>query len=146
MNPAHLAFIGTWRLLTVKCTSPEGRIDYPYGPSPIGRLTYDSAGRMSAQLMRSGRHAHTGIREALETYVAYFGTFDVDESTSHVIHHVEASLEPSWINGDQKRGYRFNANCLVLTAATNNVYELTWERDEGETHTDPTISRAHPHL
>ncbi len=84
---------------------------------------------MSAQLMQSGRRASAGIREALETYVAYFGTYDVEEQTATVIHHVQASLEPSWIGTDQRRAYRFQENRLLLTAVTTSVFELTWEKD-----------------
>jgi hypothetical protein len=62
--------------------------------------------------------------------MAYFGTFDVDESTQTVIHHVQACLVPSWVATDLKRTYRFNANRLVLTAATTTgVLELIWERE-----------------
>jgi hypothetical protein len=57
-------------------------------------------------------------------FIAYFGTFDVDESTQTVIHHVQACLVPSWVGTDLKRTYRFNASRLVLTAVTTSVIEL----------------------
>ena len=60
---------------------------------------------------------------------APFGTFDVDESTTTVTHHVQASLVPSWVGTDLRRTYRFEGNRLHLTAVTSSVVELTWERE-----------------
>jgi hypothetical protein len=136
-------FIGVWKLISCERKSKDGRIDYPYGEKPVGRITYDKAGRMSAQLMRPGRRSTiapglsflTGnagseeIREAVDGFIAYFGTFDVDESAQTVIHHVQACLVPSWVGTDLKRTYRFAANRMVLTAATTSVLELIWERE-----------------
>jgi hypothetical protein len=137
-------FIGVWRLISCKRKSPDGRVDYPYGEKPVGRIYYDRAGRMSAQLMRPGRRSTVApgvslvsgntsaeeIREAVDGFAAYFGTFDVDGSAQTVIHHVQASLVPSWVGADLKRSYRFDAGRLVLTAAIPpNVLELAWERE-----------------
>lgn len=138
-------FIGVWKLIACQRTSKDGRIDYPYGEKPVGRITYDKAGRMSAQLMRPGRHSTVAsgvsliagnasaeeIREAVNGFIAYFGTFDVDESAQTVIHHVQSCLVPSWVGTDLKRTYRFNANRLVLTAVTTSAVELIWEREPG---------------
>ena len=136
-------FIGVWRLISCERKSKDGGIDYPYGEKPVGRITYDKAGRMSAQLMRPGRRSTVApgvsliagnasgeeIRAAVDGYIAYFGTFDVDESAHTVIHHVQACLVPSWVGTDLKRTYRFNANRLALTAVTTSVLELIWERE-----------------
>ena len=137
-------FLGVWKLIRFERKFTDGRIDYPYEEKPVGRITYDKAGRMSAQLMRPGRRSTvapgtsfvTGkasaeeIREAVEGFIAYYGTFDVDESTQTVIHHVQACLVPSWVGTDLKRIYRFDANRLVLTAAaTTGTLELVWERE-----------------
>jgi len=136
-------FLGVWRLISCERKSADGRLDYPYGERPVGRITYDKAGRMSAQLMRPGRRSTVTpgvsliaggangeeIREAVTGFIAYFGTFDLDEPTQTVIHHVQACLVPSWVGTDLKRTYRFNANRLVLTASTTSVLELIWERE-----------------
>jgi hypothetical protein len=136
-------FLGVWRLIRCQRTYKDGRTDYPYGENPVGRITYDRAGRMSAQLMRPGRRSTLPpgvnlisgnaspeeVREAVNGFIAYFGTFDVDEAAQTVIHHVQASLVPSWVGTDLKRTYRFDANRLLLTAAGANVVELTWERE-----------------
>ena len=48
-------FIGVWKLISCERKSNDGKLSYPYGEKPIGRITYDKAGRMSAILMRPGR-------------------------------------------------------------------------------------------
>ena len=74
-----------------------------------------------------GNASSEEIREAVNGFIAYFGTFDVDESSHTVIHHVQACLVPSWVGTDLKRAYRFSANSLVLTATTTSVLEVIWE-------------------
>jgi len=143
-SPARDRFIGVWRLISYERKSQDGSIGYPYGEKPVGRITYDKAGRMSAQLMRPGRRSTVApgvsliagnasgeeIREAVGGFLGYFGTFEVDESAQTVIHHVQACLVPSWVGTDLKRTYRFNANRLVLTAiTTTSALELIWERE-----------------
>jgi hypothetical protein len=137
-------FLGVWRLISCERKFADGRLDYPYGEKPVGRITYDKAGRMSAQLMRPGRRSTVPsgvsliaggasaeeIREAVTGFIAYFGTFDVDESKTTVIHHVQACMVPSWVGTDLKRTYRFNANRMVLTATSGtSVLDLVWERE-----------------
>jgi hypothetical protein len=137
------ALIGVWRLIGCERKFENGQIGYPYGEKPIGRITYDKAGRMSAQLMRPGRRSSVPsgvsliagnasseeIHEAVDGFIAYFGTFDVDESAQTVTHHVQACLVPSWVGTDLKRTYRLSANRLVLTATTTSVLEIVWERE-----------------
>jgi Lipocalin-like domain len=135
--------IGVWKLIGCERKFNDGRIEYPYGKKPVGRITYDKAGRMSALLMRPDRHSTVApgsnllagnasadeIREAVDGFIAYIGTFDVDESAQTVIRHVQACLVPSWVGTDLKRTYRFDANRLVLTATTASVLEVIWERE-----------------
>jgi len=143
-------FVGVWKI--VSCESKDkitGEVRYPYGAKPIGRITYDAAGRMSAQLMDPGRRAIGGsrnrtsaaaIREAspedmrdiLTGFTAYFGTFDIDESSRTVIHHVQAHLIPSRVGTDLRRTYDFSSsNQLILTAASDQgATRLVWQRDD----------------
>lgn len=137
-------FIGVWKLISAERKLKDGRIDYPYGEKPVGRITYDKAGRMSAQLMRPGRRSTLAagmsfvsgnasaeeIREAVAGFAAYFGRFDVDEASKTVTHHVEACLIPSYAGTDLKRTYRFFSNRLQLSADSPlGVLDLVWERE-----------------
>ena len=143
-------FVGVWTL--VSCESKDkatGEVRYPYGAKPVGRITYDAAGRMSAQLMDPGRRAVGGsptrssavalremssedIRYMLTGFFSYFGTFDVDESSRTVIHHVRACLIPTWVGTDLRRTYEFaSGDQLILTADTpQSTNRLVWKRDK----------------
>ncbi|MGH9660342.1 MAG: lipocalin-like domain-containing protein, partial [Bryobacteraceae bacterium] len=133
-------FIGVWRLASVESRTKNGEVNYPYGEKPVGRITYDRQGRMSAQLMRPGRNVPRGtstrtapvevLREMLNGVASYFGTFDVDEASRTVTHHVQASLNASAVGTDLKRTYEFSGKRLILTAATGDAsLRLTWERE-----------------
>jgi len=143
-------FVGVWTLAS--CESKDktnGKIQYPYGAKPVGRITYDTAGRMSAQLMNPGRRAVGGpssrstaealrdmsadeMRAVLTGFASYFGTFDVDESSRTVIHHVQASLVPTWVGTDVRRTYEFSgSDQLTLIADTpQSTNRLVWQRDK----------------
>jgi hypothetical protein len=71
------------------------------------------------------------MREILSSFSAYFGTFEVDESTRTVIHHVQGALIPSWVGSDQRRQYEFSrSNRLVLTVSHDQgANRLIWERE-----------------
>jgi hypothetical protein len=149
-NKSHVRdrFIGVWSLVSYEATNKSsGEVSYPLGPKPFGRLTYDAAGRMSAQLMDPRRRAIGGspersalagaqkasceeMREMLSGFSAYCGTFDVDESSRTVIHHVQACLIPSWVGSEQHRQFEFSGNQLILTSAKqDSVGRLVWQRE-----------------
>jgi hypothetical protein len=131
-------FAGVWKLISYENKPNDGEVFQVYGPNPVGRITYDKAGRMSALLMRPGRKAIANprsatveeLREIQSGFVAYFGTYDVDEASRTVIHHVQAALNPSWPGTDLRRTYEFSENRLTLRAMQpNGVLTLVWERE-----------------
>ena len=136
-------FLGVWKLVSYTRKSADGKVDYPYSEKPVGRITYDAAGRMSAQLMKPGRKStlpsgvsfalgrasDAEIREAVAGFIAYYGTFDLDEKAGEVVHHVEACLVPSWVGTDLRRKYQFSGNRLTLRATVPGItLDLVWER------------------
>ena len=54
------------------------------------------------------------MRAAYDGYVAYFGTYRVDEANSVVTHVVEGSLKPSYTGKDQPRPFKFKLDGDVL--------------------------------
>jgi hypothetical protein len=147
---ANKKFVGVWKLVSCESKDPaSGEIRYPFGKKPIGRITYDAAGRMSAQLMNTERRKVGGaptrgsrnvmrdatpeeMRSMLAGYMAYFGTYDVDENARTVIHHVQACLIPSWVGNDQRRLYEFSGDQLILTANFDGgSNRLVWQREPG---------------
>jgi hypothetical protein len=98
---------------------------YPLGSNAVGMLMYDASGHMSAQLMRPDRPAFASgdqaggtpaeTRSAFQGFTAYFGTYEVNEGKASVIHHVEGSLFPNWVGGDQVRFCELSPNRLILS-------------------------------
>jgi len=53
-------------------------------------------------------------------YMAYFGTYEINEKDGVVIHHMEGNTNPSLTGTDYIRYYDFDGDILTLTA-TNLV-------------------------
>lgn len=136
--------VGTWRLLTFVRHDADGRESSPFGPKPLGALMYDHKGHMSVQIARAhqrpfpsddaSRAGVQELRDALESYFAYFGSYTVDERTGTVTHHVERGSHANFDGKDQKRMFTLQGDRLVLTTARESTdapgitYVATWER------------------
>jgi hypothetical protein len=144
-NEVASRFVGAWRLLSCEARDSNGQVQYPYGERATGQLFYDAAGNMAAQLMRADRVRFTvpdpalgtdaEVRDAFNGYVAYFGTYSIDESTNAVTHHVTGTSFPNWIGIDLVRYYVFDdEGRLRLSTPPIEVggrpleYVLLWER------------------
>lgn len=147
---AREKLIGVWRLVSYEMKDKAtGKVTLPYTAKPEGRITYDRAGRMSAQLMRPGRALLKGkvpqagafailataseaeLREMTGGFIAYYGTFEVAEAERTIIHHVKGCLLPNWVGTDLRRGYEFEGDRrLTLIADTPRATgRLVWERE-----------------
>lgn len=127
--------IGAWKLLRFEVLV-DGIVLHPYGEYPIGRLTYDKAGRMSAHVMKPGRKSSITdplavtsascdeLLQIADGYVGYYGTFILDEESKTVIHHVESCTLPAWVGTDQTRHYEFVDAHLALSAGSGKA---VWE-------------------
>ena len=149
-SSARKKFIGVWRLISGESKDQvTSEVRYPWGTKPVGRLVYDDAGRVFAQLMNPGRRsvggmANRGAAAAIETasaedlramltgFNAYFGTFDVDEPARTVIHHLQSALIPSWVGTDQRRKYEFSGSdqLIMFNTASQAAYRLVWQRED----------------
>jgi len=137
--------VGVWLLVTY-IDEHEGSEDtQPFGPNPQGFLIYTVDGFVSAQLMKPGRPAfhasdwHHGTPQEYEAarsgYIAYCGTYEVDEVKATVTHIPFVSLLPNLIDGRQRRSIDLQGDRLVLRAAgapvAGGVYvtsRLEWQR------------------
>lgn len=128
--------VGAWKLSSFE-VSVDGNVLHPYGEHPIGRLTYDEAGRMSAHVMKPGRKSSITdplavtsascdeLRQIADGYVGYYGNFTLNEESKTVIHQVEACTLPAWVGTDQTRHYEFVGAHLELRAGSGKA---VWER------------------
>ncbi len=137
-------FVGTWRFVSAVSTRSNGERTYPFGPDAAGVIIWDALGNFAAQIIRrdTPRFASGGLRtatpdEVQRAYagvVAYFGTYEVDEPSSVVTHHVEASWNPNMVGVDQLRRFQFSEDRLTLSPPPQTVDGdtittfITWER------------------
>jgi len=119
-------FVGTWKLVSFEMRRSDGQVVYPFSKNVVGVVSYDAKGNMSVQLMLPERPAFAindqmkgtseEIKAAFEGYVAYFGTYEVDEEKGTVTHHVKGSMFPNFVGSDMVRFFEFSANRLTLRA------------------------------
>jgi hypothetical protein len=126
---------GTWQLVAINTRWSDGRMSQPWGPAPIGQLTYAADGRMTALLMDDRRNQANGQpvpADVQANVAAYYGTYAVDSLRHTVTHHVVASIRASEA-GAIERTYRLKGDTLVLTAAAiyegaSVIHTLVWHR------------------
>ena len=130
---------GTWELVEFVSRDPDGTETAPFGAA-IGRLMYDAHGNMAGQIMQPAREpvgrggdAPAQAYAAYAGYIAYFGTYVVDEERQIVTHHVAGSINPALVGSSQLRRMRFDGDQLILEADFRTsrgvvVQTLTWQR------------------
>ena len=114
-------FIGTWRLISDTST---------------GLMYYDGLGNMAAQVMPSrSRAKYAGTqptpdeaKEAITGYLAYFGTYSVNEGAHTITHHRKANINPGQVGDDVVRGYEFAPGDRVILTPAGSANQVTWER------------------
>src|SRR5262245_41164237 len=113
---------GSWRLVSVV---GDSRIRPAHYDRPTGMIVYERSGRMAAQIVtRADRKpcvkgtaaGHLAERAAAcDSYMAYFGTYMVDEAAGTVTHHLENALLPDLRGRKLVRYFEFQgANRIVL--------------------------------
>jgi Lipocalin-like domain len=117
--------VGTWRIVRFTDTDTRGKVTYLFGENPKGYIVYDPTGHLSVQLMRmpsqppfaagdDDKGTDAEVRSAYDGYVAYFGTYRVDEAKSVVTHVVEGSLKPSYTGTDRPRPFKLDGDVLII--------------------------------
>ncbi len=145
--------VGAWRLVSIQIMGPDGpMIDPFYNSDPAGILVYDASGWMSVQIVGQPRPAMEASASrpprtetasdallkaaVLDTYYAYFGTWDFDEAASRVTHHIQSSL----ISGETGMSYTqtvaLEGDELIFTtkrevAGVATVQKKVWRRIAG---------------
>ena len=131
--------VGSWTLISYVTENADGSRGKPYGDA-VGRLSYDEHGHMAGQVMRPGRlqvaagqWSAQDVRSAYAGYIAYFGTYEVNEAADTVVHHVHGALNPGWVGGRQVRRLRFDGDLLILSTDVPKAgalvrHTLTWKK------------------
>jgi len=131
-------FVGTWKLAAFERRGPDGKLGSSANSYRNGLLVYTPTGHMSLQLTRENRQQFEGraspeeAQAALYSYIAYYGTYKVNQTQGAVIHHRQGHLIPDRVT-EGMRYFRFSGNRLMLTAPPTGegmTTTLTWERIE----------------
>ena len=143
-NTLEQDIIGVWWLQSRVDTASDGshRIDPTLGANPLGILTY-APGRFAAQFMKRDRTNNNSLRNnaqgenntgAVGGYDAYFGTYEVDESSGSVLHRLEGALAPENVGIEVLRTLLVDNDQLEIKLDTTTAQgepvsrTLTWQR------------------
>jgi hypothetical protein len=114
-------FIGTWR------TVAEGQ---------VGVMIYDNLGNMAVQVMPTRpRKIYAGAqptpdeaKDAVTGYLAYFGTYTVDENAHTITHHRKGALNPAQVGQDAVRHYEFEPGDRLVLIPVETGNRINWQR------------------
>ena len=136
--------VGAWSLVSYEVHAAHGAVQHPLGADAVGLLVYGPDGLVTVQIMAADRRRWRAQSEgpqrlaelaaAAEGYLAYAGTYEVDEAARTVTHHVDLSLIPNWVGRPQRRAVDVRADSLTLTAEPSRFRgematpRLTWRR------------------
>jgi hypothetical protein len=130
--------IGVWSLVSYQAQDENGNIIYPLGKDATGFIMYHPDGYMSAQLMKQGRPAyasgdlHEGTKEEMSEaalgYLAYCGKYEIDEETSTLTHHMEVSMNPTWLGQKQPRVASIEGDILSIYNGLHPDQKLIWKK------------------
>jgi len=133
--------VGSWILTSLISGEGAGEI-LPYGANPKGSMMVDANGRFSITVVRSdlprfaSNNRMTGTAEEnkaiVQGVIAYFGTYEIDESTHVLTVHVEASTFPNFDCGTQTRILSFRGDDEVTyfnpTPSMGGTAKVTYRR------------------
>lgn len=133
--------VGTWKVVSVSNTRPDGSIKQIFGPTPKGIAVFDDRGNTVIVLMSSDRpkfaanNRDLGTPEEFKATVqgthAYFGTYSVMEAEKTLVFHVEANTFPNQEGIDTQRLITINGDEFKWTTPNPSVggtSEAVWRR------------------
>jgi Asp-tRNA(Asn)/Glu-tRNA(Gln) amidotransferase A subunit family amidase len=130
-------FIGTWKLVAIRDRDPATGVETPAARAAAdGQLLYAPNGRMSVQIIRTGREG--GVPTA-DGFSSYFGRWTLLTEEGCMVHHQDGQLNPAQTGVAAKRYYSFDAEGRLSLATPPRVREgsttplqsvFVWERYE----------------
>jgi hypothetical protein len=111
---------GAWRY---GGTTIDGKTREDRGDNPPGIIIYDPSGHMAVQIVPVREQRATA---PISKFLAYFGTYSLDEQAGTVTHHREGDLRADG-EIDAVRRYRFDGDRLILSPV-GSTQDIIWER------------------
>ncbi len=138
---ARKAVAGTWELVEHKTTMASGEVRRNFGASPRGLFIFHEDGHTSVQIVdaarpttRLAKASDEEVRAMSRSYLAYFGSFDVDPATRKIVVHTIADLNPVNSGSEQVRFYELEGDLIHLqpppasAGGSQQVSRITWRR------------------
>jgi hypothetical protein len=120
--------VGAWHLVRMESTGPDGKqISIP---QPKGMLIYTRDGHISVQLMYPPSANAQSNEYVQDGYEASFGSYDIDEATHTLTHHVQGSVTRDLLVGkDLPRIYQLtnDGHLIIRPAQPEEHWCVTWE-------------------
>ena len=102
-------FIGTWKLVAIReRDAARAWRRRPRAPADDGQLVYSPNGRLSVQIVRTGREALP--RGSADGFASYFGRWELLPAEGCVVHHQDGNLNHAQKGQAAKRYYSFDAD------------------------------------
>jgi hypothetical protein len=146
---APIPLVGTWELVADQGIGARGEV-LASDSNVVGLIVYTAESRVAVQMMyRNGRPTvstandvvSTGVglgqikwsvqdaRSAIDTYDAYFGTYEVDSARSVVTHLVRGELRPPGVGARYERHFELHGDELWLTPVDSTQHwRVIWRR------------------
>jgi hypothetical protein len=120
--------IGAWHLVSLGEVRGEGNPDT--AADIKGILIYTPDGHMSVQLMYPRSQASLSNDYVLNGYEASFGSYEVNEETHTVTHHIQGSVTRGLVGKSLPRVYQFLKGRLIMRPVrADEDWSVIWEHD-----------------
>ncbi len=128
-NGDSARLIGAWHLVHIE--SPGANATEAGVPQPKGMLIYSQDGHFSVQLMYPKSEQELNNQYVRDGYEASFGSYEVDDASHTLIHHVQGSNTGDRIVGkDLKRIYQLtkDGRLIIRPAQSDEHWSVVWKR------------------
>jgi hypothetical protein len=120
-------FVGAWRRCWLEQQGADGKV---HRIDCSGLLVYTQDGHMSVQVMERKPQAQArGARQYSQgDYEAFYGTYELNESTHTFTFHVDGALVRALIGKDLPRAYEFSGKQLIVKSTrADEHWSVAWE-------------------
>src|SRR5579859_1600775 len=120
---------GTWRLVSYQEKTPGGTVVNPFGETPQGIVIFEPGGYVSLQIMKIPRVSFPAgyerataeqVKAVHEAYLAYYGSWTVDETHGVILENIRACNQPYLNNQMTTQHFELDGKRLNLRTEFDN--------------------------